>query len=106
MMVSGVSIKPEEALIVFDEIQEYNNDDHSEGSNIFLCSPAPCPQDEGSTGMKKQIRDELSILKNIIIDTVPVKQILLFNSYAYGTAHADSDLDLYSFAVQRRSAGN
>ena len=45
--------------------------------------------------MKNQIKNELNILKNIIIETVPVKQIFLFGSYAYGTPHADSDLDLY-----------
>ncbi|MBS3948160.1 MAG: nucleotidyltransferase domain-containing protein [Dethiobacter sp.] len=45
--------------------------------------------------MEKRIRDELDILKNIIVDTVPVKQILLFGSYVNGTPHADSDLDIY-----------
>jgi predicted nucleotidyltransferase len=37
----------------------------------------------------------LNILKDIIIDTVPVEQIFLFGSYADGTPHAESDLDLY-----------
>lgn len=45
--------------------------------------------------MDEQIKNELNTLKNIIIKTVPVKQIFLFGSYAYGTPHADSDLDLY-----------
>lgn len=45
--------------------------------------------------MEKRIQDELSILKDIIVDTVPVEQIFLFGSYAGGTPHADSDLDIY-----------
>jgi len=45
--------------------------------------------------MEKRIQDELEVLKGIIVDTVPVEQIFLFGSYAYGTPHADSDLDIY-----------
>ncbi|MBU7006199.1 nucleotidyltransferase domain-containing protein [Phosphitispora fastidiosa] len=45
--------------------------------------------------MEKRIQDELEILKRIIVDTVPVEQIFLFGSYAYGTPHDDSDLDIY-----------
>ena len=45
--------------------------------------------------MEKRIRDELDVLKNIVLDTVPVKQIFLFGSYASGKPHADSDLDIY-----------
>ncbi len=41
------------------------------------------------------IRSELDTLTKIIVDTVPVEQIYLFGSYAYGTPHTDSDLDLY-----------
>jgi predicted nucleotidyltransferase len=41
------------------------------------------------------IRHELDILTRIIVETVPVEQIYLFGSYAYGTPHKDSDLDLY-----------
>jgi predicted nucleotidyltransferase len=41
------------------------------------------------------IRTELDTLTRIIVDTVPVEQIYLFGSYAYGTPHTDSDLDLY-----------
>jgi predicted nucleotidyltransferase len=41
------------------------------------------------------IKDELDILTRIIIETVPAEQIYLFGSYAYGTPHKDSDLDLY-----------
>ncbi|KJS17868.1 MAG: DNA polymerase subunit beta [Peptococcaceae bacterium BRH_c4b] len=45
--------------------------------------------------MEKRIRDELNILKDIIVNTIPVEQIFLFGSYASGTPHADSDLDIY-----------
>jgi predicted nucleotidyltransferase len=41
------------------------------------------------------IRNELDTLIKIIVETVPVEQIYLFGSYAYGTPHKDSDLDLY-----------
>jgi predicted nucleotidyltransferase len=41
------------------------------------------------------IKPELDMLTKIIIDTAPVEQIYLFGSYAYGTPHKDSDLDLY-----------
>jgi predicted nucleotidyltransferase len=45
--------------------------------------------------MDKQVQEELGILTSIIIDTVPVEQIYLFGSYANGTPHSDSDLDIY-----------
>jgi predicted nucleotidyltransferase len=45
--------------------------------------------------MDQLIQTELGTLKNIIINTLPVEQIILFGSYAYGTPHKDSDLDLY-----------
>ena len=41
------------------------------------------------------IQSELDTLKEIILRTVPVEQIWLFGSYAYGTPIKDSDLDLY-----------
>ena len=47
------------------------------------------------TNMDTAIQSELDTLKEIIIRTVPVEQIWLFGSYAYGTPHKDSDLDLY-----------
>ena len=34
-------------------------------------------------------------LKELIINAVPVEQIFLFGSHAYGTPRKDSDLDLY-----------
>jgi len=45
--------------------------------------------------MDRTIQSELNTLKEIITRTVPVEQIWLFGSYAYGTPHKDSDLDLY-----------
>jgi predicted nucleotidyltransferase len=45
--------------------------------------------------MTTSIQSELDTLKEIIINTVPVEEIYLFGSYAYGTPHKDSDLDLY-----------
>ena len=41
------------------------------------------------------IKDEVALLTKTILDTMPVEQIYLFGSYAYGTPHTDSDLDLY-----------
>lgn len=57
-------------------------------TNIFL-------KLAGGDNVEKRIQDELNILKDIIVETVPVEQIFLFGSYAGGTPHADSDLDLY-----------
>jgi predicted nucleotidyltransferase len=48
--------------------------------------------------MDQQVRQELSILTDIITKTVPVEQIYLFGSYANGTPRKDSDLDLYVVA--------
>jgi len=41
------------------------------------------------------IKAELEKIKDLIVNTIPVEQIYLFGSYAYGTPHKDSDLDLY-----------
>jgi predicted nucleotidyltransferase len=45
--------------------------------------------------MDAGIQTELDKLTGLIIDAIPVEQIFLFGSYAYGTPHKDSDLDLY-----------
>ena len=45
--------------------------------------------------LTSDIEDEIDTLKEIIIRTVPVEQIWLFGSYAYGTPQKDSDLDFY-----------
>ena len=45
--------------------------------------------------MNTIINSELDMLTEIIANTVPVEKIYLFGSYANGTPHKDSDLDLY-----------
>jgi predicted nucleotidyltransferase len=45
--------------------------------------------------MDEKVQAELEKLKSLIINAIPVEQIFLFGSYAYGTPHKDSDLDLY-----------
>jgi len=45
--------------------------------------------------MDEAIQAELDKLKELIINAIPVEQIYLFGSYAYGTPHKYSDLDLY-----------
>jgi predicted nucleotidyltransferase len=45
--------------------------------------------------MNEAVKAELEKLKELIINAIPVEQIYLFGSYAYGTPHKDSDLDLY-----------
>jgi len=43
----------------------------------------------------KKIENDLKVLKDIILENVPTDQIWLFGSYAYGTPHEDSDIDVY-----------
>jgi len=45
--------------------------------------------------MDTSIQIELDKIKALIIESIPVEQIYLFGSYAGGTPHKDSDLDLY-----------
>ena len=45
--------------------------------------------------MDATVQVELDKLRELIINAVPVEQIYLFGSYAYGNPHRDSDLDLY-----------
>ena len=45
--------------------------------------------------MDEIIIAELNKLTELIIKAIPVEQIYLFGSYAYGKPHKDSDLDLY-----------
>jgi predicted nucleotidyltransferase len=45
--------------------------------------------------MDDKIQNELNKIRDIIICTVPVEQIYLFGSYAYGTPNENSDLDIY-----------
>jgi predicted nucleotidyltransferase len=42
-----------------------------------------------------EIKSELEMLKQIILSNVPTEEIYLFGSYAYGTPHKDSDIDIY-----------
>ena len=45
--------------------------------------------------MNEHIAQQLELIKTGILETVPVEAIYLFGSHAYGTAHEDSDLDIY-----------
>jgi predicted nucleotidyltransferase len=45
--------------------------------------------------MEQKVREEIEAIKNIIVETVPVDQIWLFGSYAYGMPNEESDLDFY-----------
>ena len=48
-----------------------------------------------TVGMDEAVKAELDKLKELIINAIPVEQIYLFGSYAYGNPRKDSDLDLY-----------
>ena len=45
--------------------------------------------------MDERIQQELEIIKQGILETVPAEAIYLFGSYAYGTPREDSDLDIF-----------
>ena len=45
--------------------------------------------------MDATVKVEVDKLKEVIINTLPIEQIYLFGSYAYGTPRKDSDLDFY-----------
>jgi predicted nucleotidyltransferase len=45
--------------------------------------------------MDEAVKTELDKLKELIVNSMPVEQIYLFGSYAYGNPSKDSDLDLY-----------
>jgi uncharacterized protein len=45
--------------------------------------------------MEEAIQAELDKLTELITKAIPVEQIYLFGSYAYGKPHEYSDLDLY-----------
>ena len=45
--------------------------------------------------MDAVIKTELDKLTGLIVNAIPVEQIYLFGSYAYGNPRKDSDLDLY-----------
>ena len=43
--------------------------------------------------MRAAIQKQVSAIRDIILNTVPVEQIYLFGSHAYGTPSEESDLD-------------
>ena len=43
--------------------------------------------------MRAAIEKQVSAIRDIILNTVPVEQIYLFGSHAYGTPSEESDLD-------------
>ncbi|GHV94647.1 hypothetical protein AGMMS50293_09670 [Spirochaetia bacterium] len=45
--------------------------------------------------MEQAVQDQLTTIKDAIVAAIPVEQIYLFGSYAYGTPRVDSDLDIY-----------
>ncbi len=45
--------------------------------------------------MDKAAVRELESIKRVILDTLKVQEIYLFGSHACGTAHKDSDFDIY-----------
>jgi len=45
--------------------------------------------------MNIQIQNELKLITESILQTVPAEAIYLFGSYAYGTPGEGSDLDIY-----------
>ena len=45
--------------------------------------------------MNQAVADQIAILKDLILETIPVEQIYLFGSYSNGTPTDDSDLDMY-----------
>jgi len=60
-------------------------------SSCIALQPKICE----TVNMDEAIQTELDKLKELIINAIPVEQIYLFGSYAYGTPHKYSDLDLY-----------
>jgi predicted nucleotidyltransferase len=61
---------------------------------IMFCS-AGYAESGGNADMEERIRDELSVIRDMIVNTVPVRRMFLFGSHAYGTPDAESDLDIY-----------
>jgi DNA polymerase sigma len=52
---------------------------------------APPPELCNALFMDETVRAELDKLTELIINAIPVEQIYLFGSYAYGTPHKYSD---------------
>jgi predicted nucleotidyltransferase len=45
--------------------------------------------------MNDQVQEQINVIKDIIINAIPVERLYLFGSYAYGVPNEDSDLDFY-----------
>jgi predicted nucleotidyltransferase len=45
--------------------------------------------------MNASLKKQIDVIRDMIVDIVPVERIYLFGSYAYGQPHENSDLDLY-----------
>jgi predicted nucleotidyltransferase len=91
------SVSEEKALDMFYTSATAVSLDDDETS---LCGQSPLYifsvfNDEIQTSSTAAIQSELDTLTEIIVATVPIEQIYLFGSYAYGTPRQDSDLDLY-----------
>jgi predicted nucleotidyltransferase len=50
---------------------------------------------ESVVAIPEAVKQEINVLTDVIVKTVPVEEIYLFGSYAHGTPRSDSDLDLY-----------
>ena len=59
---------------------------------------------EDVSRMDKAIQNELEIIKESVLNTVPAEAIYLFGSHAYGAPNEESDLDIY--VVVPESAGD
>jgi len=42
-----------------------------------------------------KIQQDLDLIKESVLQTIPAEAIYLFGSYAYGTPREDSDIDIY-----------
>lgn len=45
--------------------------------------------------MTMRVEKEISLVRDIILTTMPVDEMFLFGSYASGMPNADSDIDIY-----------
>ena len=45
--------------------------------------------------MDDKVKNDLNIIKESVLQSVPAEAIYLFGSYAYGTPREDSDIDIY-----------
>ena len=45
--------------------------------------------------MDARIQNDLDLIKESVLQTIPAEAIYLFGSYAYGTPNEESDIDIY-----------